>query len=125
MAQNDIRKKIIMESLQYYSEALAKLLANDELPSMVKFDLNNEYVKLYRVQSAVLAMSFKQNIDESKHVFENEEETPKVIHSALSCYKKGLEKSISEIDGLHGDKTIPLQFTRENIELAENVLKEI
>jgi hypothetical protein len=52
-------------------------------------------------------------------------ENVKVICSALTCYIKDLERSISEIDSLYGDKTIPLDFAIKDIRLAKETFDEI
>ena len=53
------------------------------------------------------------------------EDNAKIVRSALTCYIKDLEKTISEIGELYGDKTIPSDATIKDIELARNVLGEI
>ncbi|MGI8834625.1 MAG: hypothetical protein ACR2IS_18570 [Nitrososphaeraceae archaeon] len=125
MSEIDYRKDIIMKSLQHYSSTLAKLFATEELPKIVKFDLNNEYVKLYKVQSIVDTNGIKQNIDDESHSVLDIEDNAKIVRSALTCYIKDLEKTISEIGELYGDKTIPSDATIKDIELARNVLGEI
>jgi hypothetical protein len=124
VSELDKRRYIIMESLQHYCKALTKLLAKEELPEIVKLDLKNEYVKLYLIQDTVQTKGIKQNIDESRSVLEIEDNA-KLVCSALTCYVKDLEKLISEIDELYGDNTIPLEFTRQDIELTQKVLVEI
>jgi Glu-tRNA(Gln) amidotransferase subunit E-like FAD-binding protein len=121
----DKRKYIIMKSLQHYSEALVKLLAYEELPEIVKFDLNNEYVKLHKLQSIVDTKGVIQNVDDESHSVLEIEVNAKLVHSALTCYVKDIEKSISEIDELYGDKTIPLDDTIRDIVLAQKELEEI
>jgi hypothetical protein len=49
----------------------------------------------------------------------------KVVYSALTCYINDLDKAISEIDQPYGYKTIPLDFTIKDKELADQVLDEI
>jgi len=114
-----------MKSLHHYSEALVNLLAYEELSEIVKSDLNIEYVKLSNLQNIVDTKGIVQSIDdESRSVLEIEDNA-KLIFSALTCYVNDLKKSISEIGELYGDKTIPLQFTRKDIEIAQDVSKEI
>ena len=125
MTEIDYRKDIIMKSLQHYSSTLANLFATEEIPKIVKFDLNNEYVKLYKVQSIVDTNGIKQNIDDESHSVLDIEDNAKIVRSALTCYIKDLEKTISEIGEIYGDKTIPSDATIKDIELAQNVLGEI
>ena len=51
MTEIDYRKDIIMKSLQHYSSTLAKLFATEEIPKIVKFDLNNEYVNFTKFRA--------------------------------------------------------------------------
>jgi hypothetical protein len=62
MSVYEDRKIIILKSLQHYSDILASLLAKEALPEIVKFDLNNEYAKLYKVQSIVQTKGIFQKI---------------------------------------------------------------
>jgi hypothetical protein len=62
MSVSEDRKIIILKSLQHYSDILASLLAKEALPEIVKFDLNNEYAKLYKVQSIVQTKGIFQKI---------------------------------------------------------------
>lgn len=124
MSVSEDSKIIILKSLQHYSDILASLLAKETLPEIVKFDLNNEYAKLYKVQSIVQTKGIFQKILEGYSVLEIKDNV-KVVCSALTCYSKDLDKAISEIDEPYGDKTIPLDFTIKDKELADQVLDEI
>lgn len=73
--------------------------------------MNNEYVKLYKVQSIVDTNSIKQNIDDESHSVLEIEDNAKIVRSALICYIKDLEKTISEIEEIYWDKTIPSDAT--------------
>lgn len=125
MPEFENSKYIIMKSLQHYSQLVAKLLANEELPAIVKYDLNNEYVKLYKVQSLVDSKGITQSIDGEFHTVLDIEENAKIIRSALTCYIKDLEKTISDVGEIYGEKTIPLDETIKDIVLARKVLGEI
>ena len=124
MSVSEDSKIIILKSLQHYSDILASLLAKETLPEIVKFDLNNEYAKLYKVQSIVQTKGIFQKILEGYSVLEIKDNV-KVVCSALTCYIKDLDKAISEIDQPYGDKTIPLDFTIKDKELAEEAIDEI
>ena len=63
-------------------------------------------------------------MDESHSVLDIDDNA-KIVRSALTCYIKDLENTISEIGELYGDKTIPSDATIKDIELARNVLGEI
>jgi hypothetical protein len=124
MSVPEDQKIVILKSLQHYSDILASLLAEDTLPEIVQFDLNNEYAKLYKVQSIVQTKGIFQKILEGHSVLEIKDNV-KVVCSALTCYVKDLDKAISEIDQPYGDKTIPLDFTIKDKELAEEAIDEI
>jgi Glu-tRNA(Gln) amidotransferase subunit E-like FAD-binding protein len=124
MSVSEDRKIIILKSLQHYSDIVASLLAEKGIPEIVKFDLNNEYVKLYKVQSIVQTKGISQKINESHSVLEIGENA-KVVCSALTSYIKDLERSISEIDSLYGDKTIPLDFAIKDKQLAKETFDEV
>ena len=123
MSVPDDQKIVILKSLQHYSDILASLLAEDTLPEIVKFDLNNEYAKLYKVQSIVQTQGIFQKIYEDKSLSVLEiEEHANVIYSGLISYIKDLERSVSELDSLYGQKTIPLDFANVDIQLAKETL---
>ena len=123
MSVPEDQKIVILKSLQHYSDILASLLAEDSLPEIVKFDLNNEYAKLYKVQSIVQTQGIFQKINEDKSLSVLEiEEHANVIHSGLISYIKDLERSVSELDSLYGEKTIPLDFANKDIQLAKETL---
>jgi hypothetical protein len=117
------KRNIILKSLQHYSKILASLLAKETLPEMVKSDLNNEYVKVYRVQSIVLTKGIIQKINEDSSLSILEIEA-KVIRSALTCYIKDLKDAISELEQSY-EKIVPLNETIKDKELANGVLEEI
>ena len=50
------------------------------------------------------------------------EEYANVIYSGLISYIKDLERSVSELDSLYGEKTIPLDFANKDIQLAKETL---
>ena len=116
MSVSEDSKIIILKSLQHYSDIPASLLAKEAMPEIVKFDLNNEYAKLYKVQRIVQTKGIFQKILEGHSVLEIKDNV-KVVCSALTCYIKDLERSISEIDTIYGDKTIPLEFTIKDKQL--------
>jgi hypothetical protein len=123
MSVPEDQKIVILKSLQHYSDILASLLAEDTLPEIVKFDLNNEYAKLYKVQSIVQTQGIFQKINEDKSLSVLEiEEYANVIYSGLISYIKDLERSVSELDSLYGEKTIPLDFANKDIQLAKETL---
>jgi hypothetical protein len=114
---------VVLKSLQHYSDILASLLAEESLPEIVKFDLNNEYAKLYKVQSIVQTQGIFQKINKDKSLSVLEiEEYANVIYSGLISYIKDLERSVSELDSLYGEKTIPLDFANKDIQLAKETL---
>jgi bacterioferritin (cytochrome b1) len=117
------KRNIILKSLQHYSKILASLLAKETLPEMVKSDLNNEYVKVYRVQSIVQTKGIIQKINEDSSLSILEIEA-KVIRSALTCYIKDLKDAISELEQSY-EKIVPLNETIKDKELANGVLEEI
>ena len=123
MSVPEDQKVVILKSLQHYSDILASLLAEDSLPEIVKFDLNNEYAKLYKVQSIVQTQGIFQKINEDRSLSVLEiEEHANVIYSGLISYIKDLERSVSELDSLYGEKTIPLDFAKKDIQLAKETL---
>jgi hypothetical protein len=114
---------VVLKSLQHYSDILASLLAEESLPEIVKFDLNNESAKLYKVQSIVQTQGIFQKINKDKSLSVLEiEEYANVIYSGLISYIKDLERSVSELDSLYGEKTIPLDFANKDIQLAKETL---
>jgi hypothetical protein len=123
MSVPEDQKVVILKSLQHYSDILASLLAEDSLPEIVKFDLNNEYAKLYKVQSIVQTQGIFQKINEDKSLSVLEiEEHAKVIYSGLISYIKDLERSVSELNSLYGQETLPLDFANKDIQLAKETL---
>jgi hypothetical protein len=117
------KRNIILKSLQHYSKILASLLAKETLPEIVKSDLNNEYVKVYRVQSIVQTKGNIQKINEDSSLSILEIEA-KVIRSALTCYIKDLKDAISELEQSY-EKIVPLNETIKDKELANGVLEEV
>lgn len=114
-------KEIIIKSLDYYLETLVKLSA-EQLAEITKVDLLNEYKRIANAREEmeshkVPEQSYRYNLDVPAY--------NRVICSALKCYLNDLEKSISEIDKLCGDMTVPLILTTKVRKLAKESLDEI